>query len=107
MASMPKTVELNNASCPGAVFAPSAVAAPGDHKYVSVPDPPLAVAVAEPSLTPHVAVVVFTLPAIAPGCVMFTNVVLEQPAASVTVTVYVPAVNPLALALVPAPLLQE
>ena len=41
------------------------------------------------------------------GCVMFIIEVLEQPAPSVTVTVYDPAANPVAVALDPAPPVQE
>lgn len=61
---------------------------------------------AVPSLMPQVAGVVDTAPVMAAGCVIVTSEVLEQPPPSVTVTVYVPAVNPVEVAPV-APLLQE
>jgi hypothetical protein len=54
---------------------------------VNDPVPPLALTVAVPVLPPQVVLVVFTDPLIAAGCVMFTNVELEHPAPSVTVTV--------------------
>ena len=57
--------------------------------------PPPGVAVAVPVLLVHAVVVALALPlkAVA-GCVIFMVVVLLQPFASVTVTVYVPELNP-------------
>ncbi len=67
--------------------------------------PPVAVTVAEP-LFPPLQVMLFCpeIKAVkAVGCVIVTLVVRVQPFASVTVTVYVPAVNPVAVAAVCPP----
>ena len=60
----------------------------------------LADAVAFPSLLPQVALELEMLIAIAAGSVIVTVAVLEHPFTSTTVTVYVPAINPVAAAVV-------
>jgi hypothetical protein len=71
---------------------------------VIVPVPPVAEAVADPSLPPLqltlVDEVIDTLTEVA-GSVMVTVSVSSHPLASVTVTVYVPADKPLTVAPVP------
>jgi hypothetical protein len=74
----------------------------GDHEYEYGPTPPLTVIDAEPLLFPHVAGVEEVVAASAGGCVMLNvRVAVHPPGFEVTVTVYTPAHNPVALAPVP------
>jgi hypothetical protein len=75
----------------------------GAHEYVYVPDPPVAVTVAEPLLPPlQLTFVCAEIVAVGePAFVMVTVRVMLQPFASVTVTVYEPAPRPVAVAFVP------
>ena len=75
--------------------------------YVFVPVPPVEVAVAEPLAPPlHNTFVCAEIDAdTAVGCVIVTVADAVHPLASVAVTVYAPAANPVAVAPV-APLLQ-
>jgi len=81
------------------------VVAPFDHKYDTVPDAPVTVAVAEP-LLPPLQLTLTPVTETESVQVMLLTVPLDetvQPLASVTVTVYVPAVKPDAVEVV-APL---
>ena len=70
------------------------------HRYVMVPVPPVPAAVAVPSEAPmqetFVHALIVTATALA-GCVIVTVAVSVQPLASVTVTVWLPAVSPAAV----------
>ena len=70
------------------------------HRYVIVPVPPVPAAVAVPSEAPKqetfVDALIVTATALA-GCVIVTVAVSVQPLASVTVTVWLPAVSPAAV----------
>src|SRR5688572_30292071 len=70
------------------------------YEYAGVPPP--AVAVALPVFPPKQRTGVMVAETVSNvGCVIVTVAVLVHPLASVTVTVYVPAVKPVAAALVP------
>ena len=84
-----------------------AVVAELDHKYVYGMVPPVALAVAPPSEKPLQLTLLSTTLAAdnAAGSVIVVDELSVQPFASVTVTLYVPATNPVAVAVV-CPLFQ-
>ena len=78
------------------------VSVEGVHKYVKEPVPPAADTEIEPSALPkHETIVVVNEIRISGGEVIKTVEVLEQPPASVTVTVYIPGPSPVATESVP------
>ena len=77
------------------------VCPPGAHAYVYGVVPPPAVAVALPLLLPQEAGIVEVLTVNTAGWVIVAEAVFVQLFASVTVTVYVPALKPVAVAFVP------
>ena len=79
---------------------------PVDHENVFVPVPPLAKPVAVPLELPLQVLLVARLMVSAFGCVIVMDSKSSHPFVSETVTVYVPAVNPLMLEDVP-PVFQE
>ena len=91
------------------LFAVIPVPPPFDHEYVYGPVPPVTLALALPSLPP-LQLTPLSADILTPsdvGCVMLTVAFATQLLASVAVIVYVPAVNPLAVMLVPLPPLHE
>ena len=66
---------------------------PGVQVYVNAPVPPLAITEAVPSVAPQAALVAATETLILGGSVIVMEDEIVQPAASVTVTVYVPGLN--------------
>ena len=74
----------------------------GVQLYVYAGVPPVAVEEAVPVFPPpHFTGVFDTFTSSTGGCVIVVEALCEQPLASVTVSVYVPADKPVALALVP------
>ena len=71
------------------------------HTYVYPGVPPVALTEALPSAAPQFSGIEFPVTAIAVGCVKVTVCVCAHPSLPVTVTVYVPAERPVALAAVP------
>jgi hypothetical protein len=81
----------------------------GVQEYVRAPEPPEAVAMAEPLAPPLqlTGVEEGILTTIGPGCVMVMLVLVMHPLASVTVQVWLPGHNPLTVGVAAAPEFQE
>jgi hypothetical protein len=73
----------------------------GDQRYEYVGVPPEGFTVADPFGFPQVALTNEVVAVIGGGCVIVTTWITVQPFASVTVNVYVPAHNPVAVEPVP------